>query len=204
MTGYEVCEMYTALKVHFSQPAYDAFQYNFKTGLKYSTYLERPDKKIFKRLSRTYPTRDLMRFFVAHMIDDPHMWVGEMSDMHYRKWQGRMDRLFMVVDEEMNAITKFVEQRGHIKHIFRDARLSNPPILAMARRKEISIETFIVLDNFMGFFPLLDKSVMIPFVWESFRHTCTKYRPFVVYDEAKMKSVIKGHLKRIDTFQKAS
>jgi hypothetical protein len=204
MTGYEACLIYTALKVHFSVKDYDAFAYNFKTNLSYSTYLGRPDKTIFKKLSRKYPSRDLIRFFASHLYLDHTMWVGEMTEERYREWQGRMDRLYTVVDEEMVAIQKFVRERGHIKHLFRDARLSNPPILSMARRKEISMETFIVLDNYVGFFKYLDKNMLIPFVWEEYRHKCDKYRPFIVYDDARMKNVMKEHFKHIDTFQKAS
>jgi hypothetical protein len=66
-----------------------------------------------------------------------------------------------------------------------------PVLLTKALRKEISIETLVILNKILNFFPMWDKKITDTIRWPDFRRKCEKYASFLSQDEIKYKLILK-------------
>ena len=56
----------------------------------------------------------------------------------------------------------------------------------------ISIETMVILDDFLGFTTKFDKYYDNDIIWSKISTKINRYRPFLKYDKDKMKDILKG------------
>jgi hypothetical protein len=54
---------------------------------------------------------------------------------------------------------------------------------------KISLETLIILNNMLDFFPRWCKYMRGDPIWEELWFKCVKYEPFLQYDKQKMKKI---------------
>ena len=64
-----------------------------------------------------------------------------------------------------------------------------------AQQKDIALETLIILNDLMNFFPMWEKEIYDDIVWPSFKKKCEKYKPFLSYDKEKFKLILKEKIK---------
>ncbi|NBQ33681.1 MAG: hypothetical protein EBU21_17310, partial [Proteobacteria bacterium] len=74
--------------------------------------------------------------------------------------------------------------------LFYSVHGNHPKIIRMYFRKEISLETLVILDTILKFMLKSDKSINDP-IYREVSKLCKKYRPFLRFDEMKMKSALK-------------
>ena len=65
------------------------------------------------------------------------------------------------------------------------------PILKFLLGKQISMETFVILNQILNFIPQFDKKIVETIVWSDVRRTVMKYTPFVSVDTVKYKGTLK-------------
>jgi hypothetical protein len=70
-----------------------------------------------------------------------------------------------------------------------------PILLKEVMHNTIAVETLVILNDIMNFFPMWDKKISDTIVWPSMRRKFVKYTPFIDYDKEKFKSVLKETLK---------
>jgi hypothetical protein len=70
-----------------------------------------------------------------------------------------------------------------------------PLLLKNVMYNTIAIETLVILNDIMNFFPMWDKKISDTIVWPSMRKKFLKYTPFIDYDKNKFKSILKEILK---------
>ena len=61
--------------------------------------------------------------------------------------------------------------------------------------KNITIESFVILNNILNFFPSFDKKIEDDIIWPNFRTKCQKYEPFLEYNKSKLKLILKEKVK---------
>ena len=70
----------------------------------------------------------------------------------------------------------------------------HPVLLREVMSGTISVETMVILNNIMNFFPMWNKKIDDDIIWPNFRLKCEKYAPFVTFDKVKFKSILKEQI----------
>lgn len=72
---------------------------------------------------------------------------------------------------------------------------SYPILMNLVQLKQVSLETLIILNEMLNFFPMWDKKIDDDIIWPDFKMKCEKYAPFLRYDPAKFKKILKEKIK---------
>ncbi len=186
MTPFEAYKLFMALKMHFTQPSYDYFKYNGKTNANQISYNRRSDKFQFNKLARH---RDPEGFLVSNFAAGNSKWIGDLfseaSEKNYTEWLKRNQSLTYNFTQEIDQIDDLK------KSIMVGKDGQHPELLKLYRRGNLSLETLCILNRLLTFFPYWDKTVTDTVIWPSTRDLCVKYTPFIMYDKAKIKSIVK-------------
>jgi hypothetical protein len=189
--GYSAYVLYTSLKLHFTSTSYDYFKYNGKTNVSESSFLKRKDKYSFYKLSRKYNLEELKNYYVANFLEGDIRWVGSISGADgeecYRKWQTRTQRLTYQFEQD---IIHLFESSGNCLHVDNG---NYPYLLTEMMQGGVMVETVAILNNLMGFFPMWEKKIVDDIVWPNWKLRIEKYTPFIYYDKAKFKAIVKEH-----------
>lgn len=187
MTPFEAYKLFLAVKMHFTQPQYDFFKYNGKVNATLDSFNRRRDKYHFAKLGKH---KDALGYLVAQYTTGNFTgWAGDLfTDEAERIYTQYLARQQSITYNFQSDITKLED--GFIsKFKVRDGQ--HPEALVMFRRANISIETFTILNDILNFFQLWDTRIDDTVIWPSIRERCLKYRPFLHYDRAKIKSIIR-------------
>ena len=116
---------------------------------------------------------------MANMVDaKKKVWVGELfggpADEQYSQSACRIAAQYNAASQ----IKKLVEAVGGFNELFLTKEKSqHPEILKAHLRGDVSIETFVLLDMCVNFFPKLDKDLEDDRMWFMLRNKSSKYRP---------------------------
>ena len=190
-TGFDAYMMYSSLKLHFAG-SFDYFKYNGKIKLTRDNFEKAKGKYQFYKLSRKYNLQDLRDFYVSNFIDGNIEWIGEMSTIEseerYLKWKKRNQSLTY----------RFKQDIMHMLDVFQDAESmlkvtegQHPPLLREMLIGIVSIETVVILNDILNFFPMWSKNIQEDVLWPSLEMKMTKYAPFVNYDKKKYIALLK-------------
>jgi hypothetical protein len=192
MTGYETFGIYESLKLHFSKDTYDFFKYNGKTNHSVQSFENRKDKYHFYKLSRKYTNKDvLIDFLVANFLEDDKTWVGKLleedADIRYRNRQKVVQSLSYAFENDCRTVFENLSDPNEVIKTDGDY----PVLLTKALRKEVTIETLVILNKILNFFPMWDKKITDTIRWPDFRRKCEKYASFLPQDVVKFKLILK-------------
>jgi len=193
MKGFDLFKIYLGVKLHFTTDSYDFLRFRGKTKTTFDSYLKRNDKYWFERLSRSFKG-DPVDFFFALFAHNPHQWIGQMveggHEEIYTQWQRKMQNFTEEYTEDVSTICRgLAESKRGLNSLF-SCGTGHPPLLQAAVRGDISPETFITLDEILGFFPQFQKNLAGDPLWEAYQKRCEKYRPFL-----RSKGVLSNQLK---------
>lgn len=190
-TGFASFALYNALKTHFTSKSYDFFKYNGKTNVSKETFLKRKDKYSFYKLSRKFSLEELRSFYLANFVYGDASWVGEMTgpegEVAYKKWQKINQSLSYTFKSDME---KMIDESSPEEMLI-VMKGQHPKLLRTVMSGEISIETVVILNNLLNFFPMWDRKIDDDLLWPNWRLKCEKYAPFVTYDKVKFKNILK-------------
>lgn len=200
ITGYEAFGIFQALKLHFTSDSYDFFKYNGKSRVSVDAFENRKDKYHFYKLSRRLTNRDeLIMFIVANFVQNENIWVGDLlteeSETIYRQRQKVIQSLSYIFENDCKVIFEDCKDPNEVLSSSGDY----PSLLTMALRKEITIETLIVLNSILQFLPMWNRKIADTIRWPTYRRTIVKYSEFLPKDVTKFKMILK---KVIDENQK--
>jgi len=192
MTGYEAFGLYESLKLHFSKDSYDFFKYNGKTNHSVQSFENRKDKYYFYKLSRKYTNKDaLIDFLVANFLEDDKVWVGKLleedADVVYRNRQKILQSLSYSFENDCRVL---FEAAGDPNEVIKTDG-DYPVLLTKALRKEVSIETLVILNQILNFLPMWNKKITDTIRWPDYRRKVIKYAPFLTQDVVKYKLILK-------------
>lgn len=188
MNPFEAYMKYLAMKQHFTQKGYDYFKYNGKTNASVTSFETRKDKYYFHKLSKK---DDIENFLMVNLIDNPQVWIGQLFDEHhdgdsnYLEWKKRQESLSYLFKTELNALHEDLNKN----FVVEDGQ--HPYILKQYLRKNISLDTFVIIDDILKFAKYLDKNIADTIIWPGVHMKMNKYRPFLKYDKFKMRKILK-------------
>ena len=193
-TGFASFALYNSLKLHFTSKSYDYFKYHGKTNVSSVTFLKRKDKYTFYKLSRKYSFDELRDFYVANFLEGDK-WVGDMvkeGEEVYKKWQKTQQSLTYTFE---NDIIYLLSNGGSPDEMLEVKPNGYPILMRMTQLKQVSLETLVILNDLLNFFPMWEKKIDDDILWPDFKLKCVKYTPFLNYDKVKFKEILKEKVK---------
>lgn len=198
LTPFGAYKKYLAIKLHFCSESYDYFRCHGEVRASESAFEKRNDKFFFNRLCKKYPEKELIKYLVCNFLEDSQNWVGDIisveNDDSYKIWQKKIQALSYNFKQDLQKLNEEIVS-GRIKcfdDLFKLGNSSHPYILEMTLRKDIAIETFVIMNRVLNFFPLFDKTIKNKIIWREFKKKCLKYEPFLeIKDYSKFKQIMK-------------
>jgi hypothetical protein len=186
MTPFQAYQTYLALKQHFSQPSYDYFKYNGKVNVRADSFDTRRDKYQFYKLSKH---KDPVPYMVANFIRSKVSWVGDLlsdqGESNYVEWLKQQQSLTYNFTQEIEKLCTNFNDNFIVKNG------QHPILLKLYRQGEVSIETVVILNDIVGFFPHWNKCIDDNVLWPEIHNKLVKYKPFFQYDIFKCRKILK-------------
>jgi len=194
-TGFAAYALFNSIKLHFTTKSYDYFKYNGKTSVTKDTFVKNKGKYQFYKLSRKYSLDELKDYYVSNFIKNNVSWVGELmgpdGEEIYSKWQKRTQSLTYVFENDMNKIL----DSNNPEELLRVKDGQYPLLYDMLSHEDITIESFVILNDILNFFPMWKRKIQDDIIWPTFCLKCEKYTSFVEYDKDKFKSILREKIK---------
>lgn len=194
-SGFAAFAMFHALKLHFTSN-YDYQKYHGKTNVTKTTFSTRKDKYTFYKLSRKFGLTELRDYYIANFLVSDIQWVGDMvgpdAEENYKKWLKTTQSLTYTFE---NDIIKLLDRVNDPNELLMVKKNEFPLLMQYAQQGDIALETLIILNDLMNFFPMWEKEIYDDIVWPNFRKKCEKYKPFLSYDKEKYKLILKEKIK---------
>ena len=183
---------YLSMKNHFTKDKYDYHKYRGKVRATNEAFYKRKDRFWFEKLARNKSDQEVVDFFVSNFItctDPSKLWIGELikdGEGRYVEWKKRNQSLSYIFKEE----TESVFSNGNFDSMFAIDGTRHPQILKEYLRKNISIETLVILNQILGFRENFDSHLKDP-VWETVSLKIKKYSPFLHIDVFRYRKILK-------------
>jgi len=192
MTGYETYELFQALKRHFTQEKFDFFKYRGHINTSKEAFENRKDKWHFYKLSRKFATnQELTDFLIANFLDDENIWVNnllqEEADIKYIQYKKVMQSLAYTFENDCVSIFEGCDNPNSLLATNGDY----PILLTKALRKEIHIQTLVLLNNILGFVPMWSKTITDTIRWPNYHMKMIKIASFLPQDSVRYKLILK-------------
>lgn len=193
VTPFEAYKKYVALKLHFSNSKYDYFKFNGDVKVSKDSFEKRNDKAFFYRLAKKYKPEELESYLVSNFLDDPQNWIGDIitneGEDTLAAWQKKMQSLTYNFKQDMVRL----HDGDKFDYYFVCDQGQHPYILDIVMGKDdFSIESFIIMNKILNFFPQFDRRIKPDLVWKDFKNQCVKYEPFLKgVDVEKCKKIMK-------------
>jgi len=186
MSAFECYKEYLALKQHFTQPSYDYFKYNGKIRASSITFEARKDKLFFMKMAK-HP--DPRNYILSNLVENPKLWIKEIAfsvsaEEVYKSWSKRQQSLMYLFKEELSKLKEDFDSN------FKVEDHTHPYVIKLFLRKEISLETLVLLVDLVKCSAYWSKRFAYDPTVEDVLNKIMKYRPFITYDREKVKNIV--------------
>jgi hypothetical protein len=186
MSAFECYKEYVALKNHFTKPSYDYFKYNGKSRLNIKSFESRNDKLFFMKVAKHSDPKNLI---LANLLEDSKLWIkdiayNESASKVYMDWAKRQQSLMYLFKEELSKLKEDFDSN------FKVEDHTHPYVVKLFLRKEISLETLVLLVDLVKCSAYWSKRFEYDPTIEDVLNKIMKYRPFIQYDREKVKNIV--------------
>ena len=191
VTPFECYKTYIAMKQHFTKEKYDYVKYGGKSRASVVSFNKRKDRYFFERMSRKKSDDEITQYFISNFIssEDPaKVWIGEIiqnGETNFKEWQKRNQSLSYIFSDEIERVFS----GGDFDSYFIN-KGQHPKILKEYLKKNISIETLVILDMILGFGKEFDKKLVDP-IWSTVSLKMKKYKSFLNISVPRYKKILK-------------
>ena len=188
----ECYKTYLAMKQHFTKDSYDYVKYCGRVKASPAAFNKRKDRYFFERMSRQKNDQEIEQFFVANFsrCDDPQsLYIADIlknGDQNYQEWQRKAQSLSYIFKEEMHSLFEGKD----FDSFFRLEENKHPLIVKEFLKKNLSLESMIILDRILGYKVKFDKKLRDP-VWDLISQRMKKYSSFLNIDVFRYKKILK-------------
>lgn len=192
--GFNAYKIYLALKSHFTSD-YDYFKYHGKMRVKEESFLKRRDKFFFEKIERRYK-KELVPFFVSNLIKEDNAWSGSLAtdqaEQTFNEWKKKTQSLRYVFKEDMGKIRALMDHNDlQFDELFDCGDGQHPVILKLLISEDISIESFVILDQVLSFAKRINKILLDDFTWIVYYKKVIKYSRFIEVDKKEYRMILK-------------
>lgn len=193
MTATDAYRLYNSLKLHFNSEKYDYFKYS---GRIKSKFVPNNQFHAFEKLYKKYNS-ELETFFVANFLEDPKIYIfdllSEEANEKYKSFIKKNESLTYLFKQD---IINLLEENEDFNLIFTPTK-DCPILMKEVLKGRTNLETLLILNSILRFFPNWNRTMNDNIVWEHFKLKCIKYFPFMKFDKDKMKYILKEEVKKM-------
>ncbi len=198
MIPFEVYRTYLSVRNHFTRDSYDFFRFGGKTKVSSGAFDRRKDRYIFDKISKDFRDDEVPLLFVSNFVAKDKFWIGnvlsEESRNIYTTWKKRIQSLSYGFKNDVELIAQEMHDREiDFNGVFKIQDGQHPIILRLALANLISLESFLILNKILNFFPQFNRQIEETIIWPDFYKRCVKYEPFVKVDTTQFKFILKNH-----------
>lgn len=192
--GFNAYKIYLALKSHFTSD-YDYFKYHGKMRVKEESFLKRRDKFFFEKIERRYK-KELVPFFVSNLIKEDNAWSGSLAtdqaEQTFNEWKKKTQSLRYVFKEDMGKVRALMDHNDlQFDELFDCGDGQHPAILKLLISEDISIESFVILDQVLSFTKRINTILLDDFTWIVYYKKVIKYSRFIEVDKKEYRMILK-------------
>lgn len=180
MTPFQAARTFLAIKMHFTTDSYDAIKYQGKVKMTREAFEKRKDKYRLEKLARNMTDEEIVNFFVANFtqkLSYSGLW-DDQSEARYKEWKKYRTGLMYNFKGEVKRMYEYAIENGMtFEQVFENPH-GHPLVLLAYMGKEISLDTFVILDRLYNFVGKLDDNV----VTRDLIRLSKKYSPFLRVD----------------------
>lgn len=188
MDAYEVYKYYMALKLHFTTDKYDIIEQKGKVRVSRQAFAKRKDLFAINKVAKTYTDEEIANFLIANFVSGDR-WGGIFDTNAretYLQWKKRIEGLSYIFINDIDCILLELEKNNlNFDSIFKCQKNEHPYILKAYLRKDICIETLVILDKLFSIVKLFDSTIDDTLVWPDISRLMKKYRPFLKIEREK-------------------
>lgn len=196
MEPFEVYRAYLALRLHFTTNNYDVIKQQGRVRASKQSFFKRKDLFAIKKIAEEYSDKDVVDFLVANFVSGDR-WGGVFDSeakTNYISWKKRMESISYTFQKEIDNLLLFLENNDLQ---FQDAFRSNgkhPVILKFYLKKQVSVETLVILNKINKFTETLDAELADDIVWPDVSRIIKKYQPFLRVDIQKYDELLRRRI----------
>jgi hypothetical protein len=184
MNAFQVYEYYLSLSRHFKTNSYDYFARKGQVNCSVSSFEKNASKPYFLKLAKFKDPKGLV---LSSFASKNKYWVTDlftpdaMND--YMSWKKRQEAFKYIISQEVDTISDF-ESEIRVNN-------SHPDLLVRYLQGKISLEALCVIVDITRCFSYWDKKMKEDILWSEIGIKIKKYTPFLKYDRAHFKKIIK-------------
>jgi hypothetical protein len=188
MTQFEVYKYYIALKLHFTTDNYDVIKHKGRIKASRIAFTKRKDLFSIRKIADNYTNEEVVNFLVANFVSGDR-WGGMFDSeakVRYDDWRKRTESLQYNFEKELDTIVHDLELSNlNNEELFKISKNEHPYIIKAYLRKDISIETLVILEKILGFTDKFDNEINDTIFWPDMSRLIKKYKPFVKIEKEK-------------------
>jgi hypothetical protein len=132
---------------------------------------------------------DPRNYILSNLVENPKLWIKEIafspsSEEVYKDWAKRQQSLMYLFKEELSKLNEDFDSN------FKAEDRTHPYILKLHIRKEISLETLVILVDLVRCASYWSKRFEYDPTIQEVLNKIMKYRPFINYDREKVKNIV--------------
>jgi hypothetical protein len=133
--------------------------------------------------------QDAKNYMLANLVENEKLWIKDIAysqeaENIYQNWLKRKQSLTYIFQNESSKLNDDFNSN------FKIMDGSHPFVLKLYLRKEISLETLIILVDTVSCMSYWNKKMEYDPVWSEMSTKIIKYRPFIDYDREKIKKIL--------------
>ena len=199
MIPLDVYRTYLSVRNHFTNDNYNFFKFGGKTKASSSAFEKRRDRYIFDKVSKDYKDDEIALLFVSNFIAKEKFWIGnvlsEESRNIYTMWRKKIQSLSYIFENDVKVIIDEINDREiDFDSVFKIQDGQHPIILRLTLADRVSLESFLILNKILDFFPQFNRRIEETIIWPDYYKKCVKYEPFVKVDMTRFKFILKKQL----------
>ena len=158
MIPLDVYRTYLSVRNHFTNDNYNFFKFGGKTKASSSAFEKRRDRYIFDKVSKDYKDDEVALLFVSNFVAKEKFWIGntlsEESRNIYTMWRKKIQSLSYIFENDVKVIIDEINDREiDFDSVFKIQDGQHPIILRLTLADRISLESFLILNKILDFFP---------------------------------------------------
>ena len=194
--GFDVYQTYLAMKLHFTKDNFDFFQYGGRASAKEETYQQRSYFYFFETLARKLTKQETQEYLLASFVlsEDPKkVWIGDIKRDgrdNWLVWQKQIQSRKYLFEQDIGRLVNYLERTELTFNDLFTTSGGHPPLLKLFLKKEVSLDTLIIMDIILKFSKQWDTALRDP-LWENVSFKIKKYKPFLSIPSDKYKQVLR-------------
>jgi len=173
------------MKSHFTDKKYDYIKYNGKVKAWRTTFETRRDKYFFYKLSKQ---KNPEEFLLANFVDGNDFYIGDIREDKanevYTEFKKRQQSLSYVFKNELSQLKEDFNENIIVP------KNQHPYLLRLYLRKDICLETLILIDRCVRMFAYWDKELSDDIMWPDVKLKAQKYSAFLNVDINKYRDIL--------------